>query len=59
MLYPYPAGGWATWLPVCLVLSLALCAGVLLLYRLLLPLQGDVLQAREQQILETVTTKAE
>jgi hypothetical protein len=47
------------WLPVCLFLSLALCAVVLLLYRLLVPLQGDVLQSREQQILETVTTKAE
>jgi len=51
--------GSATWLPVCLLLSLMLCAGVLLIYRLLLPLQGDVLQSREQQILETVTTKAE
>jgi len=51
--------GTATWLPACLVLSLALCVGVLSLYRLLLPLQGDVLQSREQQILETVTTKAE
>lgn len=51
--------GWATWVPVCLILSLAVCAGVLVLYRLLLPLQGEVLQAREQQILQTVTTKAE
>src|SRR5262245_34191043 len=38
--------GWAIWVPVCLILSLALCAGVLLLYRLLLPLQGELLQAR-------------
>jgi ABC-2 type transport system permease protein len=51
--------GWTRGLPVCLLLSLVLCAGVILLYRLLLPLQGDLLQAREQQILETVTTKAE
>jgi hypothetical protein len=51
--------GSPTWVPVCLVLSLALCAGVLLLYRLLLPLQGDLLQSRERRILETVTTKAE
>jgi len=51
--------GWATWVPVCLFLSLALCAGVLLLYRLVLPMQGDLLQARERKILETVATKAE
>src|SRR5207247_2143923 len=50
---------WARWLPVCLILSLALCAGVVFLYRLVLTWQGDVLQAREQKILETVTTKAE
>jgi hypothetical protein len=51
--------GWPIWPPVCLLLSLLLCGGVLLLYRLLLPLQGEVLQARELQILQTVTTKAE
>jgi hypothetical protein len=48
-----------TWLPICLVLSVALCAVVVLLYRWLLTWEGTLLQAREQRILETVTTKAE
>jgi hypothetical protein len=45
--------------PVCLVLSLLECVGVVLLYRLVLTWQGRLLQAREQKILEIVTTKAE
>jgi len=51
--------GWIDRAPVCLVLSLLLCAAVMYIYRLVLPLQGRVLQAREQKILEIVTTKAE
>jgi hypothetical protein len=51
--------GWVRGLPVCLVLSLAECVLVVYLYRLALNWQGDLLQAREQKILETVTTRAE
>jgi hypothetical protein len=46
-------------LPICLVLSLAECAGVVFLYRWLVGWQGVWLQARELKILETVTAKAE
>jgi hypothetical protein len=52
-------GGLAEGLPVCLLGSVALCVGVVYLYRLLLTAQGDWLQAREQKILQAVTTKAE
>jgi hypothetical protein len=48
-----------TWLPVCLVLSVVECALIVLLYRVVLTWEGRLLQAREQRILETVTTKAE
>ena len=44
-------------MPVCLLLSLAECAAVVLLYRLSLDWLGDLLQAREQRILETVTNR--
>lgn len=64
MLLPFGAelalewlGWWAA--GACLVLSLLEAAAVLLVYRFLLPVQGDLLQAREQRILEVVTTKAE
>src|SRR5262249_48418103 len=50
---------WMEWAPVCLVLSLAECVGIVYLYRLVLTWQGDLLQAREQRILEVVTSKAE
>jgi hypothetical protein len=46
-------------LPICLLLSLAECAAILYLYRLALHFQGDLLQAREQKILDTVRMKAE
>jgi hypothetical protein len=49
--------GWVRGLPVSLVLSLLECLGVVYLYRLLLPVQGRVLQAREQKILTVVTTR--
>jgi hypothetical protein len=48
-----------TWVPVSLILSVAECVAVVLLYRLVLTWQGRLLQAREQRILEIVTTKAE
>jgi hypothetical protein len=45
--------------PVCLLLSVLECIGVIFLYRLLLPWQGSLLQGREQKILELVASKAE
>jgi hypothetical protein len=45
--------------PICLPLSLVECAAIVGAYRLLLPWQGGLLQAREQRILEVVTTRAE
>jgi ABC-2 type transport system permease protein len=45
--------------PIYLVLSLLECAVVVWLYRLVLTWQGDILQGREQKILEIVTTKTE
>jgi hypothetical protein len=45
--------------PICLILSLLECAGVVYVYRLVLTAEGRWLQAREQKILETVTTKGE
>lgn len=50
--------GWITAAPVCLVLSLAECAVVVWIYRLCLHWQGELFQAREQKILETVTNRA-
>ena len=47
--------GW----PVALVLSLAVLAGAVWLYRRALAWEGDWLAAREQAILEVVTSKAE
>jgi hypothetical protein len=43
--------------PICLPLTVLMCAVVLFLYRLALPWQGRLLQAREQKILMVVTTK--
>jgi ABC-2 type transport system permease protein len=50
--------GWAEGVPICLVLSLAECAMVVIFYRLSLDWLGDLFQAREQKILETVTNRA-
>src|SRR5260221_12339699 len=50
---------WTYGVLVCLPLSLFVCAVVLYLYRLVLPWQGRVLQAREQTILMVVTTKTD
>jgi hypothetical protein len=51
--------GWVEGVPVCLLLSVVECVVVVGLYRLVLTWQGGWLQAREQKILEIVTTKAE
>jgi ABC-2 type transport system permease protein len=50
--------GRAKGVPICLVLSLAECAAVILLYRASLGWLGALLQAREQRILEIVTNRA-
>jgi hypothetical protein len=49
--------GWTAGFPICLVLTLAECALVVLIYRLTLDRQGDQFQAREQRILEIVTSR--
>jgi ABC-2 type transport system permease protein len=46
------------YVPLDLLLSLVECAAIGGIYVLVLGLQGDWLQAREQKILQTVTTKA-
>ena len=50
--------GWPAGVPIYLVLSLAECAVVVVIYRLALDWQGGLLQAREQRILEIVTSRA-
>jgi hypothetical protein len=50
--------GWVQGMPIYLVLSLLQCGVVVLLYRWLLTYQGQLLQLREQKILEMVTTRA-
>jgi hypothetical protein len=50
--------GWMAGAPVCLLLSLAECAVVVIVYRLSLDWQGRLFQEREQSILETVTRRA-
>ena len=50
--------GWTIAAPIYLVLTLAECAIVVVLYRFVLVWQGNLLQAREQRILETVTSRA-
>jgi hypothetical protein len=50
---------WVHGVPICLLLSLAECLGVVLLYRLILAEQGRLLQSREKKILEIVTTRTE
>ncbi len=50
--------GWMASAPVCLLLSLAECAAVVIVYRLSLDWQGGLFQEREQSILETVTRRA-
>jgi ABC-2 type transport system permease protein len=50
--------GVAQGVPVCLLLSLGLCAVVLLFYWATLGWLGSLLQSREQKILETVVNRA-
>jgi hypothetical protein len=49
---------WTAGLPICLVLTIAECAGVVWLYRKVLQWQGSLLQNGEQRILEVVTGRA-
>ena len=49
--------GWSASLPICLVLALVECAAVIFIYRFTLDWQGGLLQAREQKILEIVTSR--
>ena len=51
--------GGLAWLPVNLLASLAMLALVGWLYRIVLPIQGRLLQRREQYILQEVTEEAE
>jgi len=53
------AAGWPTSLPIYLVLTIVESAAILYLYPQVLGLQGALLQAREQRILEVVTSKVE
>jgi ABC-2 type transport system permease protein len=50
---------WLPGLPLDLILSVVECGVIVYFYRLLVDLEGDWLQAREQRILEVVTTRAE
>ncbi len=51
--------GWAEGVPVNLLLSLAICVGVVYLYRLVVGWEGRWLQSRERHILEIVAARAE
>jgi hypothetical protein len=50
--------GWGAGVPIYLLLALAECAVVVLLYRVTLGWQGDLFQLREQAILDVVTSRA-
>ncbi len=49
--------GWASGVPVCLLLAVAECVAIVFFYRASLGWLGSELQAREQRILETVTNR--
>jgi ABC-2 type transport system permease protein len=51
--------GWLQGVPICLLLSVVECVAVVYLYRFVLTWEGELLQAREQSILEIVAAKAE
>jgi len=51
--------GWSTWFPAYLVFILLESAAVICVYPLVVDWQGELLQRREQQILEVVTSKIE
>jgi ABC-2 type transport system permease protein len=48
---------WGEWIPTYLIFALLLALVMLFVYRSVLDYQGDLLQRREVQILEAVTTK--
>jgi ABC-2 type transport system permease protein len=50
--------GWGSHVPIYLLLSIVECALVVFLYKLSLAWQGELLQGREQRILECVTNRA-
>lgn len=50
--------GWVAGAPICLLLSLVECTAVIFIYRFALNWQGDLLQSREQRILQSVTNRA-
>ncbi len=49
---------WSAAAPIYLVLSLIECAVIVILYRFALHWQGTLFQAREQQILDSVTNRS-
>jgi hypothetical protein len=51
--------GWLPWLPVNLLAAAMILAAAAGLYRAVLPLQGRLLQRREQTILSEVTEEVE
>jgi hypothetical protein len=55
----FSSQGWAPGLPVNLLATCGILAGVAWIYRLLLPLEGRLLQRREQAILKEVTEEVE
>ncbi len=50
--------GWGVRVPICLLLTCLECALVIIIYYFMLGLLGDLLQAREKKILESVTNRA-
>ena len=50
--------GWRFGLPICLFVSLAEFGVIVLIYRLCLAWEGNLLQSREKRILETITNRA-
>jgi hypothetical protein len=50
---------WLSWLPVNVIAAVLILAAVAALYRILLPLEGRLLQRREQVILREVTEEVE
>jgi ABC-2 type transport system permease protein len=51
--------GWLPGAPVDLAGSLLLCAGVVVIYRVVLSWQGELLQSREQTILDIVSARSQ
>jgi len=46
---------WASWIPIYSLLHVLILVAILVVYRWLLRKQGDLLQSREQLVLETIT----